>query len=81
VVKARYLLSSSRMFSPTSSSCCRTETSARSGGRRAHIREPQRRIAMAKGQQRGNREAKKIVLAKAVQATPEESMKFRSLVS
>ena len=41
----------------------------------------QRRIAMAKGQQRGNREAKKIVLAKAVQATPEESMKFRSLVS
>jgi hypothetical protein len=36
---------------------------------------------MAKGQQRGNREAKKIVSAKAVQATPEEFMKFRSLVS
>jgi hypothetical protein len=69
VAKARYLLSSSRMFSPTSSGCCRTETSARRGGRRARIREPQRRIAMAKGQQRGNREAKKIVSAKAVQAT------------
>jgi len=33
---------------------------------------------MAKGQQRGNRESKKIVSAKAV---PEESMNFRSLVS
>ena len=31
VAKARYLLSSSRMFSPTSSGCCRTETSARRG--------------------------------------------------
>jgi hypothetical protein len=36
---------------------------------------------MAKGQQRGNREAKKIVSTKAVEATPEESMNFRSLVS
>jgi hypothetical protein len=36
---------------------------------------------MANGQQCGNREAKKIVSTKAVQATPEESMNFRNLVS
>jgi hypothetical protein len=80
VAKARYLLSSSRMFSPTSSGCCRTETSARRGGRRARIRASEENCDGKRSATRKSR-SQEDCFGKGRPGKSEESMKFRSLVS